>query len=329
MIWNYHTNCPKGDCRELSISPESFKKEIEEWLEENLYSGFLGTTEEQCIRSAMESVGYNLHLFMLSHSYDKISNDRLREYFLIYNCLSHSPSSTLIKINSEEYAEGYDVNMRYKADDMRWGKWGDKSIISDSTVYCRLYFCENEHDIWDIFADGAGDIDSLYDYYAYYNENKEKALEAMLYIYNVENKLYPRKESAKPESVRKTIANILDGKFLDDMCDKDFSKDEQDVWNIFADGECDIDNLYDYYMSDKGDRTKALEALLYIYNKTERVKNLIEKILINDFFDGMDDEFFDDANFDNAKLAWDLGIQAIRQEFIRDDHALAMLKRIL
>ena len=110
---------------------------------------------------------------------------------------------------------------------------------------------------------------------------------------------------------------------------KNVSKDEQEVWNIFADGECDIDNLYDYYMSDKGDRTKALEALLYIYNKTERVKNLIEKILINDFFDGMDDEFFDDANFDNAKLAWDLGIQAIRQEFIRDDHALAMLKRIL
>jgi hypothetical protein len=318
-------NCPQGGCRELTVNPVSFKEQIEGWLEDNRRdSDFLDASDEQRIRSSLDRVGYDLHQYMMSHAYDEIANNRLKEYFLVYNCLAYSPAIKLIKINSEEYKETYDVDMRYIANDMRWGKFGNKSTVSYSTVYCRLYFCETEQDIWDIFADGVGDIDSLYDYYAYDKDDEEKALDVLLYIYNVKNK-----KGSKPKSVKNSIAGILEREFLEDRHIVYFSKNEHDIWDIFADGAEDLDSLYDYYAYEKKDKNKAFEAIWYIYNKKVGVRGCIAKILKNKFFEGMDDDFFNRNNFLNAKFAWDLNIPEIRQEYIRDDHALAMLKKIL
>ena len=187
-----------------------------------------------------------------------IKDYRLREYFLVYNCLAYSPSANMILVNTKEYETMGDVNILAKSNDLRWGS---QNTVSDSDVYCRLYFCESLQDVLDIFADGQGDVDSLYDYLMWKDE--KIALEALLYIYNAENKLMKTVsgESYKtcPESVKKNVVSILK----------------------------------------------------------------------NRFFEGMYDEFFDEANFENAKLAWDLDIPEIRKEFIRDDHSLAMLKKIL
>lgn len=258
MIWNYSMNRPYGECRELTISPDLFKAEVEKWIEEMKEIDFLDAVGEQSIRSSLESVGYDLHQFMLSHSYNMIKDYRLREYFLVYNCLAYSPSANMILVNTEEYETMGDVNILAKSNDLRWGS---QNTVSDSDVYCRLYFCESLQDVLDIFADGQGDVDSLYDYLMWKDE--KIALEALLYIYNAENKLMKTVsgESYKtcPESVKKNVVSILK----------------------------------------------------------------------NRFFEGMYDEFFDEANFENAKLAWDLDIPEIRKEFIRDDHSLAMLKKIL
>jgi hypothetical protein len=43
----------------------------------------------------------------------------------------------------------------------------------------------------------------------------------------------------------------------------------------------------------------------------------------------MDDDFFDEKNIEQAKSAWNTGILEIRQEFVRDDHTLNILKQIL
>ena len=51
--------------------------------------------------------------------------------------------------------------------------------------------------------------------------------------------------------------------------------------------------------------------------------------LIDDYFGGMDDDFFDQKNIEQAKLAWNTGIIEIRQKFVRDDHTLNILKQIL
>ncbi len=242
-----------GEIRDLTISPEDFKLKVEEWLEESKDDGFFdrGLDEikycedlEQNIRASLECVKYDLHQFMLSHAYSVIKDPRLRDYFIFYICLSYSPSTEIIEFDMNFYPET-GVNILAKSDDMRWGL---ESTVSDSDIYCRLYFCESEYDIWDIFAEGVGDIRGLYWYYIYNGEN-EKVLRAMLYVYNK-------------------------------RCPKS-------------------------------------------------VKEEIESILINQYYDGMYDNFFDEKNIERVQEAWNTKILEIRKEFLQSDHSLKMLKRIL
>lgn len=258
MIWNYSYNRPYDECRELTVSPETFKANVEQWIAEGKEQELLDATGEREITSSLESVGYNLHQFMLTHAYNMISDKSLREYFVVYMCLAYSPSKKLLPYNMEEHRLMGDIDVLYRSDDYRWGS---KKNVSDFDIYCRLYFCESEQDVWDIFADGIGEIDSLYRYYI--REDEDKALKVLLYIYGD------------------------DDKFMRAYTGKSF---------------------------------KACP---------ESVKEKIVSILINDYFGGMYDEFFDNDNIDQAKLAWNTGILEIRQEFVRDEHALAILKEIL
>lgn len=262
MKWNHSNNRPLGKIRDLTISPEDFKLKVEEWLEESKDDGFFdrGSDEiqysdelEQNIKDSLECVKYDLHQYMLTHAYSVIKDPRLRDYFIFYHGLSHSPSKEIIEFDMNFYPET-GVNILTKSDDMRWG--GVKTV-SNSDIYCRLYFCESEYDIWDIFADGVGDIRSLYDYYQMHDSTK--ALSAMLYVYNKEE-------------------NIMGNCF--ETCPKS-------------------------------------------------VKEEIESILINQYFDGMYDNFFDEKNIERVQEAWNTEILEVRKEFLQSDHSLKMLKRIL
>lgn len=258
MVWNYVNNRPYGKYRELTISPDSFKAEVEKWIKEMKEIGCLDASGEKNIRSSLQSVGYDLHQFMLSHSYNLITNNRLRDYFLVYNCLANSPSASMIQINTDEYKTMGDVNILAKSNDLRWG---NQNKVSESDVYCRLYFCESLQDVLDIFVDGLGDVKSLYDYLMQRDENK--ALEAILYIYNAENK-YIKETTGKscqtcPHSVKEEIVSIIK----------------------------------------------------------------------EDFLNGMGEGFFDEKNYKKALFAWNLCIPEIKQEFIKDESTLRMLKRIL
>ena len=103
MIWNYTNNRPLSSYRELTVSPVSFRKEVEEWLEQETERGVYNAEGLQSVKSALESVNYNLHEFMLTHAYGMISDTRLREYFLVYQCLGNSPSMKFITYNTEEF----------------------------------------------------------------------------------------------------------------------------------------------------------------------------------------------------------------------------------
>lgn len=267
MIWNYAYNRPLGNVRELTISPNDFKSKVEEWLEESKENGFfdIGLDEiqysndlEQNIKDSLECVKYDLHQYMLSHSYSVIKDSRLKDYFIVHHCLSNSPSSEMIEFDLDYYPET-GVNICAKSDDMRWG--GAKTV-SDPDIYCRLYFCESENDIWDIFADGVGDVKSLYFYYMGDRES-DKAFTALRYIYNYEDK----------------------------------------------------------FLKAVGDHT--------FKTCPESVKKEIESILIDYYFDGMDDEFFDEKNIERAREAWDTGILEVRKEFLKTEHSLKILKGIL
>lgn len=258
MIWNYTNNRPFGECRELTISPKLFKAEVEKWVSEQKEQELISAAGEQSLNAALESVGYDLHQFMWNHAYNMISDAKLREYFVVYMCLSYSSSQKIIPYNTVENRLMGDVDILTKSHDMRWG---DTTTVSDMDIYCRLYFCETEKDVFDIFADGIGNIDELYSYFV--RNDKAKALEALLYIYNNENK------------------------FLKETTGKSFKT-------------CPTS-----------------------------VKEKIVSTLIDDYFGGMDDDFFDEKNIEQAKSAWNTGILEIRQEFVRDDHTLNILKQIL
>ena len=258
MIWNYAYNCPYDKYRELTVCPEKFKAEVSQWVSEQKEQGLLDADGEQCITNSLESVGYNLHEFMSAHAYDMISNASLREYFIVYMCLAYSPSNNFIPFNMEEYRQMGDINILRKANDMNWGQ---HNTISCFDIYCRYYFCESEEDIWDIFADGIGNLEELINYYRLHEE--EKAMKALLYIYSANNKFFVATKGKKNQTIPKSV------------------------------------------------------------------KEEVVSILKDDFFDGMYDDFFKKENLEKAKLAWDTGVVEIRQEFVRDENAINILKKII
>lgn len=216
MIWNYTNNRPLNSIRELSISPDYFREEFDEWFEQESDKGVYNEDDLQSVRSAIDNVGYNLHDFMLTHAYNMIPNIKLREYFIVYMCLGTSPSSKFILYDTKEFEVLEGVDILYKAKDMRWGS---QKSVSNFDIYCRYYFCETEEDIWDIFADGCGDIHKLSSYY--YDKDKEKERKALNYILNNENK-YLKAATGKgyqtcPQSVKDEIISILKNDFPNNL----------------------------------------------------------------------------------------------------------------
>ena len=260
MIWNYAYNRPLEQLQRKTINPKFFRIEVGKWLRDmkNHWSHIESESEEerlakekainQNIRSAMNAVGYDLDKFMLSHAYYQIEDSYARRCFLFRVCFEHSPSRTFMPHNFDEN-EGGNIRIFSKAEDMRWG---DRKDVTDADILCRYFFCETEEDIWDIFADGVGDIRDLCHYYT----NKEKAMRMLLYIYDDDDKLL-----------------------------------------------------------------KALTGKTYKVCPNS-VKEEIVSILKDEFFDGMRDDFFNENNYDRALLAWETGIPAIRNEFVRDNHAV-------
>lgn len=258
MNWNYAYNCPYDKYRELTVCPEKFKAEVSQWVSELKEQGLLDADGEQCITNSLESVGYNLHEFMLAHAYDMITDASLREYFIVYMCLAYSPSHNFIPFNMEEYRQMGDINILRKANDMNWGQ---HNTISCFDIYCRYYFCESEEDIWDIFADGIGNLEELINYYR--QDDEEKAMKALLYIYSANNKLVAATTGKNYQAIPKTV------------------------------------------------------------------KEEVVSILRNEYFEGMYDNFFIEENLEQAKLAWNTGVVEIRQEFVRDENAINILKKII
>ena len=255
MIWDYTYNRPLELSYPTEHDSESFRKEVDEWMDNNC---LLDDVSKKSIKSSLEKVGYNLNEYMTSHSYNMIDDAHIREDFIVYMCLPYSSLEKTIPINTENNRLMGDVNILSRTEDFYWG--GNKDV-PDFDIYCRLFFCETEEDLWAIFADGVGDIDDLISYYL--RTDKDNALNALLYIY-----------WAKNQNIEKTIGK-------------------------------------------------------QIITTPRSIKDKVISIFKSRFFGGMYDEFFDDDNIEKARIAWNTGIVEIRQEFVRDEKAVTMLKKII
>ncbi len=241
-----------------TIDAKLFKEELEKWMQQETDNGFLDEASKRSILSGMEKAGYNLNEYMSTHSYNMIDDVSIREYFVVYMCLPGSSIHNIIPINTESNRTMGDVNILSRNNDCYWG---DTKNLSDFDVYCRLFFCESEEDVWDIFADGIGNLEDLINYYRQHDENK--AFDALLYIYGANNKFLAATTGKAYRTVPKSV------------------------------------------------------------------KEEVVLILKDEFFDGMYDDFFIEENLEKAKLAWDTGVVEIRQEFVRDENAISILKKII
>jgi len=257
MIWNYAYNKPWGSYQVSECAIQKFKEEVNGWIETETDMGSIDAASINSIKAVMEKVNYNVYEFMATHSYNSIGDVQIRENFIFYVCFPWSQFD-FIPINTKENKTMSDIDILYRAEDFYWG--GNKDV-SDFDIYCRLFFCETEEDLWAIFADGIGDIDDLISYYL--RNDEDKALSALLYIY-----------WAKNQYIIKTTGK-------------------------------------------------------QIISTPRSVKDNVISIFKDRFFDGMYDEFFEDDNIEKARIAWDTGIVEIRQEFVRDEKAVAMLKKII
>lgn len=261
MIWDYCYNRPLGFVRKAQLTPDELKKEVEERLGIAPGYSFYSDAEyseeaERQIRASLESVDYDMNEYLQTHSYNMIEDEHVREGFLIAHFLSKSPSDEIFYFDETEISR---IDILTEAEDKVWGRFDKKSgtkRISKFDVYCRLYFCENEQDIWDIFADGVGNIDEMFDYYYYNQDDDDKAYEFLMYVYHCKNKFYHRETC--PQSVKNRIINIL----------------------------------------------------------------------INVYFKGMYEKFFQDENLEKVQQAWDTELLEVRTEFLKCESGIRMLKKI-
>ena len=135
-----------------------------------------------------------------------------------------------------------------------------------------------------------------------------------------------------------------------------FCESERDVWRIFAAGIGDINKMFTYYYRKNEKHSKEFllfvrrNALLDIpafgfakslpfamevsqYGKEHGngviVDVLVDRFLATDYYDIDNEAFFSPDNYEMAKDAWETGILSFRKEFVRDNQALKVLKRIL
>lgn len=105
---------------------------------------------------------------------------------------------------------------------------------------------------------------------------------------------------------------------------------EEDLWKWFADGHGDWSAFYQEQFLTQLDKPeifkKAYDFLkVLIANKVPDAINVLKTTL----FEIDEEDFFDDDNIGIAQMAWDLGIADIRREFLRDEQAVSILKRVI
>lgn len=209
MVWDYFENRPLGHVRKAQLTPDELKKEVEDWLYEMAdrnqwrwldYEAEYSEETERQIRASLESVNYDMNEYMLTHSYKMIEDEDVREEFLRLFFLYHSPSGELIYFYDEKR-----IDFFTKADDMyeNWRIYHARrrsDEINKFDIYYRLYFCETEKDIWDIFADGVGSMFDMFYLYYYSQDDDDKTYEFLMYVYL---------SSHCPQSVKNWIVDTL------------------------------------------------------------------------------------------------------------------------
>lgn len=171
MIWNKNDNRPLDYKKRLALP----KYELEERMINDVLYRFSSDQKDEALRS-LELSKWDIDEYFYGHSYNLIS-DRYLRYTVMQALLEYSPIREVFFTN--------DFLACWSAFETPGGRntWKDKDGFSylDENSICRLFFCDNEQDVWEYFADGNGDLFLITEYYSQCDETE---LPFLMYLLN-------------------------------------------------------------------------------------------------------------------------------------------------
>lgn len=146
------------------VEPETLKKAIfacccgKEEEDNPVYDEGKIIGECRPIWLAFKLYDFNLDRFMSEKGYEQIDNEELCIEVLMGVCflLIEQPISRYII----DWLNGY-LDFFEKASDIR-EDWED---VSDTEILRYLYYCQTDEEIWNLLAEGIGDMPALYKWY--------------------------------------------------------------------------------------------------------------------------------------------------------------------
>ena len=155
--------------------------EIKSDLYDHLNNCNFSSGEIDEVFRSLETVKWNFDEYFRSHSYNMIKNTRIR-YDVLEFLLEYSPIRDLF-ITGGTLAE-WDA-LKNPDDSNTWQKDNDYCCLDENSI-CRLFFCNDEQDVWEYFADGYGNYREMVEYYyeKEYHDGDNSVLPFLMYLIN-------------------------------------------------------------------------------------------------------------------------------------------------
>ena len=187
MLWHDGYNRPVVQQNRFDFSINQLQ-EIKSDLYDHLNICNFSSSEIDEIFRSLETVKWNLDEYFRSHSYNKIWN-RSKRYDVLEFLLEYSPIRDLF-ITGGTLAE-WDA-FKNPDDSNTWKEKDNDYCILDENSICRLFFCNNEKDVWEYFADGYGNYREMVEYYyeRKYHDGDDLVLPFLMYLINPNDRFH-------------------------------------------------------------------------------------------------------------------------------------------
>ncbi len=232
MIWFDGYNRPVVQQNRFDFSMHQLQ-EIKSDLYDHLNNCDFSSGEIDEVFRSLETVKWNFDEYFRSHSYNIIMNRRNR-YEILEFLLEYSPIRDLF-ITGGTLAE-WDA-FKNPDDSNTWKEKNNDYCFLDENSICRLFFCNDEQDVWEYFASGYGNYLTMVEYYysCNYNDGDDSVLPFLMYLINHYDQLvyfYTRKRYQSVPRYNEVIALLKD--YYEMYSDSFFSQENistaKEVW---------------------------------------------------------------------------------------------------
>lgn len=232
MLWYDGYNRPVVQQNRFDFSINQLQ-EIKSDLYDHLNNCNFSSSEIDEIFRSLETVKWNLDEYFRSHSYNMIFN-RNNRYKVLEYLLEYAPIRDLF-VTGCTLAE-WDA-FKNPDDSNTWKEKDNDYCILDENSICRLFFCNDEKDVWEYFADGYGNYREMVEYYyeKEYHDGDDSVLHFLMYLINHYDQLvyfYTRKRYQSVPRYNEVIELLKE--YYNMYSDSFFSQDNisiaKEVW---------------------------------------------------------------------------------------------------